>query len=54
MATGPKEKSKTGPARRDPVSQDSVSLVVAVALVALGAGGVLSVFSGPLLALVTH
>jgi len=45
MSARPKDKSET---------RDSVSLVVVVGLVALGAGGILAVFWGPLLALVTH
>jgi hypothetical protein len=69
MSVGPKDKSETaavdrGSALRSPVARasvspdsvslDSVSLIVAIALVALGAGGILAVFSGPLAALVTH
>jgi hypothetical protein len=45
MSARPKDKPET---------RDSVSLVVALTLVALGAGGILAVFSGPLFALVTH
>jgi hypothetical protein len=45
MSARPKDKSET---------RDAVSLVVVVGLVALGAGGILAVFWGPLLALVTH
>ena len=61
MSAGPKDKSEAKPvgadalSRHDPVSPVSaVSLVVALALVALGAGGVLAVFSGPLFALGAH
>ena len=55
MPAEPKDKSKTEPLDWAPVSpRDPVSLIVAIGLLALGAGGVLSVFSGPLLALVTH
>ncbi len=49
MPGQPKDKSRTEPVGRDPVS-----LVVALTLVALGAGGLLAVFAGPLLALVTR
>jgi hypothetical protein len=58
MLAGPKDKSEAKPvggeavSRPDPVSP--VSLIVALALVALGAGGVLAVFSGPLFALGAH
>lgn len=58
MSAGPKDKSEAKPvggdalSGHDPVSP--VSLVVALALVALGAGGVLAVFSGPLFALGAH
>jgi len=47
MPPGPKDKAEIAP-------RDSVSLVVALTLVALGAGGILAVFSGPLSALIAH
>jgi hypothetical protein len=55
MSAGPKDKSAAPIADSDGISRrDGVSLVVALCLVALGAGGVLAVFWGPLLALFTH
>jgi hypothetical protein len=55
MPAEPKDKSKTEPPDLDAAApRDAVSLVVAIGLLALGAGGILSVFSGPLFALVTH
>jgi hypothetical protein len=55
MFAGPKDKSEAKPVGGDAVSRpDPVSLIVALALVALGAGGVLAVFSGPLFALGAH
>jgi hypothetical protein len=55
MLAPPKDKAEAKPVGGDSVSRpDPVSLIVALALVALGAGGVLAVFSGPLFALVTH
>jgi hypothetical protein len=55
MSAGPKDKSAPVPLDSDGASpRDSVSLVVALTLVALGAGGLLAVFSGPLFALLTH
>jgi len=46
MPARPKDKSATTSAERD-----RVSLVVAVAITALTAGGILAIFSAPLLAL---
>jgi hypothetical protein len=58
MFAGPKDKSEAKPVGADAVSRPDpvspVSLIVALTLVALGAGGVLAVFSGPLFALATH
>lgn len=47
MSAPPKDKSATGPVRRD-----HVSLTVAVTLVALAAGGIGAVFWAPLVTLV--
>jgi hypothetical protein len=49
MRAEPKNQSEMEPVRRD-----RVSVIVAITLAALGAGGILSVFSGPLFALFTH
>jgi hypothetical protein len=54
MSAGPKDKSATVPVDLNLPSRDPVSLVVGLTLVALGAGGILAVFSGPLFALLTH
>jgi hypothetical protein len=55
MSAGPKDKSAAPSVDSDGASRrDGVSLVVALGLVALGAGGVLAVFSGPLFAFFTH
>jgi hypothetical protein len=55
MSAGPKDKSAPAPVDSDGISpRDAVSLVVALTLVALGAGGLLAVFSGPLSALLAH
>jgi len=49
MTAAPKDKSAALPAG---VQRDPVSLVVAVGLVGLTVGGILAIFSAPLLALV--
>ena len=46
MPTGPKDKSAAHAAERDPVS-----LVVMLGMVGLTVGGILAIFSAPLLAL---
>jgi hypothetical protein len=58
MPARPKDKAGAAGSSRSSVAtrggRDSVSLVVALTLVGLGAGGILALFSGPLSALVAR
>ncbi|HVV51010.1 MAG TPA: hypothetical protein VHO06_15185 [Polyangia bacterium] len=52
MPAGPKDKSEAAPGRRDPVTpRDPVTLWVALGMVGLTVGGIMAIFSAPLLAL---
>jgi hypothetical protein len=53
MPTAPKDKSAPiGPARVTVAGRDPVSLIVTLGLVGLTVGGILAIFSAPLLALI--